>query len=104
MPSDELDRSVFEGMIAGRPYLASDPYVQKVAGEQGRRVKELNAEQDDEKREVLLRGLLNCRDDSQVAIVMPFFCEYGFNITLEGDVFIGTGCTMLDVCPSKSAH
>ncbi|CUA69708.1 hypothetical protein RSOLAG22IIIB_14092 [Rhizoctonia solani] len=96
MSSDELDRSVFESMIAGKPYLASDPYVQKIAREQGRKVKELNAEQDDEKREVLLRRLLNCKEDAEVGILMPFFCEYGFNITIEGDVFIGTGCTMLD--------
>ncbi|ELU38875.1 Hexapep domain-containing protein [Rhizoctonia solani AG-1 IA] len=101
MSSDELDRSVFEGMIAGRPYLASDPYIQRIAGEQGRKVRELNAEQDDEKREVLLRQLLKCKEDAQVAIVMPFFCEYGFNVIIEGDVFIGTGCTMLDVCPSE---
>ncbi|CEL59910.1 Nodulation protein L OS=Rhizobium meliloti (strain 1021) GN=nodL PE=3 SV=1 [Rhizoctonia solani AG-1 IB] len=99
MSSEELDRTVFEDMIAGRPYLASDPYVQKIAGEQGRKVKELNAEQDDEKREVLLRKLLKCKEDAQVAIVMPFFCEYGFNVIIEGEVFIGTGCTMLDVCP-----
>ncbi|KAF8714513.1 Maltose acetyltransferase, partial [Rhizoctonia solani] len=99
MSSDELDRSVFEGMIAGRPYLASDPYIQRIAGEQGRKVRELNAEQDDKKREALLRQLLKCKEDAQVAIVMPFFCEYGFNVIIEGDVFIGTGCTMLDVCP-----
>ncbi|CAE6491008.1 unnamed protein product [Rhizoctonia solani] len=97
--SDELDRSVFEGMIAGQPYWAGDPYVQKVAREQSKKVKELNAEQDDEKREVLLRSLLKCKDDAEVAILMPFFCEYGFNVIIEGDVFIGTGCTMLDVCP-----
>ncbi|CAE6438276.1 unnamed protein product [Rhizoctonia solani] len=99
MSSDELDRSVFEAMIAGKPYVASDPYVQKVAREQSQKVRELNAEQDDEKREALLRRLLNCKEDAQVAILMPFFCEYGFNVTIEGDVFIGTGCTMLDVCP-----
>ncbi|CAE7138682.1 unnamed protein product [Rhizoctonia solani] len=99
MSSDELDRTVFEAMISGNPYVASDPYVQKVAGEQGQKVRELNAEQDDEKRGVLLRRLLNCKEDAEVAIVMPFFCEYGFNVILEGDVFIGTGCTMLDVCP-----
>ncbi|CAE6339823.1 unnamed protein product [Rhizoctonia solani] len=99
MSSNELDRSVFDGMISGKPYLASDPYVQKVAREQGKKVKELNVEQDDEKREVLLRSLLTCKEGAQLAIVMPFFCEYGFNVIIEGDVFIGTGCTMLDVCP-----
>ncbi|KAF8695585.1 Maltose acetyltransferase, partial [Rhizoctonia solani] len=91
MSSNELDRSVFEAMINGEPYWAGDPYVQKIATEQSKKVKELNAEQDDKKREVLLRSLLRCKDDAYVAI--------GFNITIEGDVFIGTGCTMLDVCP-----
>ncbi|GAB1521131.1 hypothetical protein RhiTH_004222 [Rhizoctonia solani] len=94
MSSDELNRSVFEGMIAGRSYLASDPYIQRIAGEQGRKVRELNAEQDDKKREALLRQLLKCKEDAQVAIVMPFFCEYGFNVIIEGDVFIGTGLTI----------
>ncbi|KAJ1305127.1 hypothetical protein OPQ81_000164 [Rhizoctonia solani] len=99
MSFDGLNRSIFEAMITGQPYLASDPYIQKIAREQSRKVREINTEEDEAKREVLLRRLLKCKEDAQVAIVMPFFCEYGFNVILEGDVFIGTGCTMLDVCP-----
>ncbi|GAB1524826.1 hypothetical protein RhiTH_007982 [Rhizoctonia solani] len=80
MSSNELDRSVFEAMINGEPYWAGDPYVQKIATGQSKKVKELNAEQDDKKREVLLRSLLRCKDDAYVAIVMPFFCEYAITI------------------------
>jgi hypothetical protein len=76
MLSDGLDRSVFETMIAGQPYWGGHPYVQKIATEQGKKVKELNAEQDDGKRKTLLRNLLKCKDDAHVAIMVPFFCEY----------------------------
>ncbi|ELU37153.1 Hexapep domain-containing protein [Rhizoctonia solani AG-1 IA] len=71
---------VFEPMINSKPYWAGDPYIQKIATKQSRKVKELNAKQDNRKREVLLRSFLKCQDDAYVAIVMPFFCEYAITI------------------------
>ena len=29
----------------------------------------------------------------------PFFCDYGFNITLGHNVMLNAGCVLLDVCP-----
>ncbi len=29
----------------------------------------------------------------------PFYCDYGYNISVGKDVFVNFGCVMLDVCP-----
>lgn len=34
-----------------------------------------------------------------VEIVAPFTCDYGYNIRIEDDVEISSGCTILDACP-----
>lgn len=43
----------------------------------------------------LLAGLLGSVGDN-VEIVAPFFCDYGFNITMGDHVFLNTHCVILD--------
>lgn len=76
MSTSEIDRTELENMIAGKPYSAGDPHIQQVATAQRKKVEEINAEKDEEKREKLIKSFLKCKEDANVAIVMPFFCEY----------------------------
>ncbi|KAF8601214.1 hypothetical protein BDV93DRAFT_524936 [Ceratobasidium sp. AG-I] len=88
-------------MVSGAPYLASDPYIRQVAKAQRAKLKAINKEEHDDERMKLLRAFINTDKDAQFDIWAPFFCEYGFNIKLGNDVFMGTGCTVLDVCPGQ---
>ena len=51
-------------------------------------------------RRRLLRDLFAAGGDS-VWMQPPFFCDYGFNITLGGRVFFNFNCIVLDVCPVR---
>ncbi|KAF5335820.1 hypothetical protein D9611_009576 [Ephemerocybe angulata] len=84
-------------MISGQPYLASDPYIQRIASTQRKKLHAINDERDDAKRTALLKGFFNC--EGVFANMGPIFAEYGFNVTIGDGVFIGTSCTILDVCP-----
>ncbi|KAG9079590.1 putative O-acetyl transferase, partial [Ceratobasidium sp. UAMH 11750] len=95
----DQDRTEFDIMVSGGSYLASDPYIQTVAKAQRAKLNEINAEKDAARRSELLHSFLTVDKDAEIDIWMPFFCEYGFNITIGNDVFIGMGCTILDVCP-----
>ncbi|QRV95235.1 maltose O-acetyltransferase [Ceratobasidium sp. AG-Ba] len=97
--SSELDRTEWGLMVSGAPYLASDPYIQTIAKARRSKLNEINAEKDSDRRSELLHEFLNVEKDAEFDIWMPFFCEYGSNIKIGNDVFIGTGCCILDVCP-----
>ena len=51
-------------------------------------------------RRRLLRDLFAAGGDS-VWMQPPFFCDYGFNITLGDRVFFNFNCIVLDVCPVR---
>jgi len=51
-------------------------------------------------RRRLLRDLFAAGGDS-VWMQPPFFCDYGFNITLGERVFFNFNCIVLDVCPVR---
>jgi maltose O-acetyltransferase len=60
----------------------------------------LNATQEAEqaKRRKILCALFGAGGDS-VWMQPPFFCDYGFNISLGERVFFNFNCVVLDVCP-----
>ena len=70
------DRAVFERMIRGGMYHASDPYVQKIARQEGTKVRAINAEEDDEKRMELLRQFMGIGKEIEFIWTGPFFAEY----------------------------
>lgn len=70
------DRKEFEIMINGGMYLASDPYIQKIAKQEAAKVKAINAEQDDARKMRLLRDFMGLSDDIDFYWVTPFFAEY----------------------------
>ncbi len=47
----------------------------------------------------LLKKLLNT--NGNFWIKPPFYCDYGFNITIGKNVIMNYGCILLDVCPIK---
>jgi maltose O-acetyltransferase len=57
-------------------------------------------EGDAAERRRLLRDMFAAGGDS-VWMQPPFFCDYGFNITLGERVFFNFNCIVLDVCPVR---
>ncbi|KAK8861193.1 hypothetical protein IAR55_002012 [Kwoniella newhampshirensis] len=88
----------FELMIAGKPYLAGDKYLCRLRDEQADTLWTINQERNTDKRMALYKSFVNMKE-GKVAIMTPFTCEYGFNITFGDDVYIGPNCQFLDVCP-----
>jgi hypothetical protein len=72
--SDE--RKEFEIMVNGGMYLASDPYIQKIAKQESAKVKAINAEEDDAKKIRLLRDFMGLSDDVDFYWITPLFAEY----------------------------
>lgn len=68
---------MFEGMIAGRPYHYADAYIQRVARLSQAKLAAIHAEDDEGKREVLLRSYFKCAPDAKIGLLPPLFCEYG---------------------------
>lgn len=92
------------GMIAGKPYLAGDKYVDRVRDSMVEPLWQANQERDMAKRMVIFRKHIEFREGprKRAFIAAPFTCEYGFNISFGDDSFCGPNCTFLDVCPSES--
>jgi hypothetical protein len=76
IPDESLSKAEFELMISGKPYLASDPYIRQVASKAAAKVREINKEEDDIKRQALVRSFIKCDSNAQIWITPPFFCEY----------------------------
>ncbi|KZP15604.1 trimeric LpxA-like protein, partial [Athelia psychrophila] len=86
-------------MIKDDFYSAADPYIRKIATEQAKKVKAINREDDDAKRQKMLVDFFNVKPDANFYVVSPFFCEYGFNIGTDSG--IGPNTTLSDVCSIK---
>jgi len=86
----------FEKMAAGELYDFSAPELIEAIHEASRRTAVLNATPpyDDSYGDALRRLIPAAHATAMV--VPPFFCDYGFRITLGEGVFINTRCTMLD--------
>lgn len=86
-------------MIAGEHYNPLDPQLIVLRDRAGRICHRYNKKVFHEinLRNRLLRKLVNTTGNFWVK--PPFYCDYGFNITLGSDVMLNYGCVLLDVCP-----
>ena len=83
-------------MLAGELYSAADPELQAELLTTQRWLARFNAALDPAERHTLLTERLATVGDGAV-IRSPFHCDYGFNISLGGNVFLNFNCVVLDV-------
>jgi maltose O-acetyltransferase len=81
-------------MLAGELYDAGDPELVAERERCERLLRSFNAEGDQSLLAELLGGI---GADSYVRA--PFFCDYGWNITIGAGSFVNFNCVMLDVTP-----
>jgi maltose O-acetyltransferase len=79
-------------MLAGELYLAGDPELVAERARCERLMRAYNADPE----ETVLRELLGPVGKNP-DIRPPFYCDYGYNITLGDDVFLNFNCVILDV-------
>ncbi len=93
-------RTEREKMIAGELYDPLDPELVKARIRARDLCQDLNAtrERDEAERRRILNELIGVGGDT-VWMQPPFFCDYGWNITLGERVFFNFNCVVLDVCP-----
>lgn len=89
-----------EKMLAGQLYRAADPELVAARAEARRLAHAFNATDPEAgtKRRALLTELLGWVGPD-VVIEAPFHCDYGWNITLGGGVYINANCIVLDCAP-----
>lgn len=89
-----------EKMLSGELYTADDEELLALTAKATSLYAAYNrtspSEQD--KRQKLLKDLLGSMGE-KVKIIPPFYCDYGFNISIGEDVFINMNCCLLDVVP-----
>ncbi len=87
-------------MLAGEMYDPLDPVL--VEDRHAARIgfQKINALSDEYKdsRQALLKELLS-NSGNGLWIEPPFYCDYGYNITLGDNVFMNFNCCILDVAP-----
>jgi maltose O-acetyltransferase len=81
-------------MLAGELYLAGDPELV----EERARCEQLTRDYNASGSADVLRELLGSVG-KDASIRPPFFCDYGYNVTLGDNVFVNFNCVMLDVVP-----
>jgi maltose O-acetyltransferase len=84
-------------MVAGEPYLASDPELIRERARARELVARYNATgQDDqeERRSLLTQLLAGMGQDAWIE--PPVFCDYGWNISLGERAFLNFNCVILD--------
>jgi len=96
--STGADRSQRERMLAGEPYVASDPELQALARRAMRlldRYNRTSVDELDERRRLLLDLLGSVGED--VEIRPPLFCDYGSQIRIGARTFVNCNLVALDV-------
>lgn len=93
-------KSEKEKMLAGEYYLASDETLTRERLHARRLLKALNDSFPDEvqKRMEIMEELLG-KMGRDFGLEPPFFCDYGYNITVGDQVFFNFNCVILDVNP-----
>ena len=87
-------------MVAGEPYVASDPELRAARLRARQLTFRYNATPPDafDERRAVLAELCGSVGDG-VWIEPPFHCDYGWNIALGDGVFLNFGCAVLDCAP-----
>jgi maltose O-acetyltransferase len=84
-------------MVAGEPYLASDPELLRERARARELVARYNAtgqEDQEERRSFLTQLLAGMGQDAWIE--PPLFCDYGWNISLGERAFLNFNCVILD--------
>lgn len=89
-------------MLSGNLYFANSPELAELRLRARKLVKMFNDSNPGETvlRNSLLSDLLG-KLSSKVEIEPPFYCDYGFNIFFEENVFVNFNCTFLDCAEIK---
>ena len=84
-------------MLSGELYYSADPELAKERQAAKKLLFEFNNAnpEDLERRVQILRQLLKVK--GKVHIESPFYCDYGYNITLGDNFYANHGCIILDV-------
>ena len=84
-------------MLAGDLYDPTDPQLTAERRRARNLCKSLNESHDNEQdlRDRIIRDLFG-RSGDDIWIEPPFYCDYGFNITLGSKVFFNFNCVLLD--------
>ncbi|MGZ8695584.1 MAG: sugar O-acetyltransferase [Gaiellaceae bacterium] len=91
-----------ERMVAGELYRADDPELVEARARARVLTAQYNATTQDDAvaRRAVLEELLG-EAGPDVWIEPPFFCDYGWNISLGARVFLNFNCVVLDVAPVR---
>lgn len=87
-----------EKMLAGELYLAEDPMLAAERDRAAALLQQYNSApyQPASHTPLLKQLLVSCGQGS--VIRPPFFCDYGYNISIGHGVFLNFNCVLLDVC------
>jgi maltose O-acetyltransferase len=87
-----------EKMLAGQLYRASDPILtedRQKARSIFRKINKMNEDEKEEQNKLFYE--LFGKTGKDLMIEPPFYCDYGYNISLGENVFINFNCCILDV-------
>lgn len=87
-----------EKMIQGLDYDSNDKELVELRQKAQSLIAQINTESSSDKRNTLFQDLLKT-NNSTFSITAPFYCDYGFNISLGKNFYANFGCTILDVSP-----
>jgi maltose O-acetyltransferase len=85
-------------MLAGELYFAGDPELVADRARCERLQRAFNSQPDRDARLRVLQEWLGAVGTGS-EIRPPFYCDYGYNLTLGDDVFLNFNCVVLDVVP-----
>lgn len=91
-------RTMRERMLAGAPYIADDPDLEReslAARDLCHRINELVPSAKQERRHLLIELLGAVGEDTEIRA--PFRCDYGYQTTIGAHTFINFGLMCLDV-------
>lgn len=93
-------RSEKDKMLAGEPYVADCPALARDNARANAWLDRFNATRElpFAERHAMLRDMLASVGEGAF-IRPPFYCEYGYNISVGRDTFLNFGCTILDPVP-----
>ncbi|MEG1343261.1 MAG: sugar O-acetyltransferase [Pseudomonas sp.] len=95
-----MNLSEKQKMLSGQLYHASCPELQaeQIANKHWMQRYNNSAELlNDQRRELLVEHFKVVGDGA--VIRPPFYCDYGYNISVGSNVFMNFNCVILDVCP-----